>query len=74
MLKCPVCGSTRVDQNMSMYGPMNCLDCGFRVEDKNKRPNPFVVAEDTPAPPAQPPAGLGAQLAARRKSGLKKGK
>jgi DNA-directed RNA polymerase subunit RPC12/RpoP len=66
MLRCPVCGSTRIDQDMMMYGPMNCLDCGFRVEDKNARPNPFVVADDDPPPPpaAQPPPGLGEQLAA----------
>jgi hypothetical protein len=29
---------------MSFYGPMVCLDCGFRVEDKTARPNPFLEA------------------------------
>ena len=66
--KCPECGSTRIDENMSFYGPMVCLDCGFRVEDKTATPNPFLQAdsEDTPTPeeeaPESPPQSLGAAL------------
>ena len=42
--KCPRCGSVKIDEYMSLYGPMVCLDCGFRVEDKTARPNPFLEA------------------------------
>ena len=49
MLRCPQCGSTRIDQNMSFYGPMICLDCWFRVEDKTVKPNPFYVETDEEA-------------------------
>ena len=43
MLRCPKCGSTRIDQNKSFCGSMVCLDCWFRVEDKTATPNPFYV-------------------------------
>ncbi len=35
--KCPECGSTRIEQYRMPYGPMWCLECGFRVEDKTAR-------------------------------------
>jgi transcription initiation factor TFIIIB Brf1 subunit/transcription initiation factor TFIIB len=66
--KCPKCGSTRIDEIMSFYGPMYCLDCGFRVEDKTKKPNPFFSAaeEETAAQesegPEAAPQSLGAAL------------
>lgn len=44
MLRCPKCGSTQINQYRMPFGPMWCSVCGFRVEDKNKRPNPFVEA------------------------------
>ena len=75
MLRCPECGSSRVDQYMMPYGPMMCLDCGFRVEDKNAQPNPFLYEgdEEPVAPePEGPRPGLGAQMAARQ--GAKKRK
>ena len=39
---CPKCGSTNIEQYMMLYGPMWCLDCGYRVEEKSDRPNPFL--------------------------------
>jgi transcription initiation factor TFIIIB Brf1 subunit/transcription initiation factor TFIIB len=68
MAKCPECGGTQIEQYMMPYGPMWCMDCGFRVEEKMADPNPFL--NDTPdsAAPAQtegPRPGLGAQMAAR---------
>jgi hypothetical protein len=53
---------------MWFYGPMYCLDCGFRVEDKTKKPNPFFSAaeEETAAQeneePEAPSRSLGAAL------------
>ncbi len=44
MLRCPKCGSTQINQYRMPFGPMWCNVCGFRVEDKNKHPNPFVEA------------------------------
>jgi hypothetical protein len=43
--RCPRCDSTRINQFRMPYGPMWCSDCGFRVEDKNEIPNPFIEAE-----------------------------
>lgn len=43
--QCPECGSSRLDQYRMPYGAMWCTDCGFRIEDKNAIPNPFLVAE-----------------------------
>ena len=51
MWRCPKCGSTRIDQFRMLYGPMWCLDCGFRVEHKTIDPNPFFVAEEGQAAP-----------------------
>ena len=39
---CPECGSNNIEEYMMMYGPMWCLECGFRVEDKSASPNPFI--------------------------------
>lgn len=39
---CPECGSTRINQYRMPYGPIWCMDCGFRVEDKTATPNPFL--------------------------------
>ena len=67
VLRCPKCGGSRVDQYMMTTGPMVCLDCGFRVEDKTAQPNPFVYeGDDDPAAPEPegPRPGLGAQMAA----------
>jgi transcription initiation factor TFIIIB Brf1 subunit/transcription initiation factor TFIIB len=44
--RCPECGSTRIEEYRMPYGPMWCLDCGFCVEEKYAKPNPFVVRED----------------------------
>jgi hypothetical protein len=38
---CPQCGSTKIEQYMMPYGPMWCLDCGFSVEEKTDKGNPF---------------------------------
>lgn len=43
MYKCPKCKGT-INQYRMPTGPMWCIDCGFRIEDKNKHPNPFVRA------------------------------
>jgi len=53
MWRCPKCGSTRIDQFRMLYGPMWCLDCGFRVEDKTINPNPFFVAGEEQTAPDQ---------------------
>ena len=47
--RCPECGSTRLDQYRMPYGPMWCVDCGFRVEDKMAVPNPFLEGADQEA-------------------------
>jgi hypothetical protein len=62
--RCPECGSTRIEQYMMPYGPMWCMDCGFRVEDKMAQPNPFIDTDEdeTPAEPPAPPLPLGAAL------------
>jgi hypothetical protein len=64
--KCPKCGSTRIDEAMWFYGPMVCLDCGFRVEDKTARPNPFFGAaeEETAAQESEGPEALPQSLGA----------
>jgi hypothetical protein len=60
MARCPECGSSRIEQYRSPYGPMWCLDCGFRVEDKTAIPNPFMEEVDGEAdgedsePPGSP--------------------
>jgi len=46
MGRCPKCGSTQIDQYRMPYGAMWCRECGFRVEDKNAIPNPFIEAMD----------------------------
>ncbi len=47
------------------YGEMWCLDCGFRVEDKNVVPNPFFAEDATHSEPEAPiRPGLGEQMAA----------
>ncbi len=63
-LRCPWCGSDRIGTTMAMYGPMRGMACGYRVEDKNARPNPFVVAEpdEAPVPSPIPHSSLGQQL------------
>ena len=43
MYKCPECGSKRINQYRCPWGPMWCGDCGYRIENKEKEPNPFVV-------------------------------
>ena len=43
-LRCPECGSVEINQYRMPMGPMWCMKCGFRVEDKNAVPNPFVEA------------------------------
>ncbi|TFG67256.1 MAG: hypothetical protein E4H27_09225 [Anaerolineales bacterium] len=40
--RCPECGSTDINQYNMPYGPMWCMGCGFRVEEKNDQPNPFL--------------------------------
>ncbi len=60
MYKCPKCGSTQIDQYRMPFGAMWCNACGFRVEDKNQVPNPFVEAAKRAVPqvvkPNQDPA------------------
>ena len=46
MWRCPICGSTNLEQTRSIDGEMFCLDCGFRVEDKSVYPNPFFVEDE----------------------------
>lgn len=62
--RCPECGSTRIDTYLMPYGPMWCLDCGFRVEDKSAPPNPFLETEqgETTAESPAPSLPLGAAL------------
>lgn len=63
MATCPQCGSLRIETYMMMYGPMWCLDCGFRVEDKAVVPNPFLDAADMEAAARKPePLSLGDAL------------
>ena len=65
MSKCPKCGSTQIETFRMPYGPMWCMDCGFRVERKEEPGNPFIdeeVSSDAP-PPERPPA-LGEQMVA----------
>ena len=68
MEKCPECGSSRIEQYMMPYGPMWCVDCGFRVEDKTASTNPFISAEDrdqaAPSQIEQDRPMLGEQLSA----------
>ena len=64
MTKCPECGSTRIEQYMMPYGPMWCMDCGFRVEEKMDPSNPFINTDEdgTTAEPPGPPLAAGAAL------------
>lgn len=65
MYRCPICGSSRIEQYKMPYGEMWCLDCGFRVEDKNVVPNPFFAEDATHSEPEAPiRPGLGEQMAA----------
>ncbi len=64
MWRCPICGSTNLEQTRSIDGEMFCLDCGFRVEDKSVVPNPFFVEDAIhPEPEAPIRPGLGEQMA-----------
>lgn len=70
MWRCPQCGSTRLDQYRMPYGPMWCMDCLFRIEDKTITPNPFYLEEENQdSLEQQKPnqSGLGEQLAAYNK-------
>ena len=65
MWRCPICGSTNLEQTRSIDGEMFCLDCGFRVEDKSVTPNPFFVDDATRSEPEAPiRPGLGEQMTA----------
>jgi transcription initiation factor TFIIIB Brf1 subunit/transcription initiation factor TFIIB len=55
MYKCPECGGTQINQYRMPFGAMWCMTCGFRVEDKNKVPNPFVEAAKNSAKQAVEP-------------------
>jgi len=69
MWRCPKCGSTRLDQYRMPYGPMWCMDCAFRIEDKTITPNPFYAEDqkrDDPQGEKPERPGLGEQLAARK--------
>ncbi|MBN1537812.1 MAG: hypothetical protein JW908_13830 [Anaerolineales bacterium] len=70
MWRCPKCGSTRLEQYRMPYGPMWCLDCFFRVEEKSISPNPFYIEDEDQAQPSRP--GLGEQLAAGQKKKRRK--
>lgn len=35
-MNCPKCGSTNIGQYRMMSGPIWCVDCSYRVEDKEK--------------------------------------
>lgn len=75
MWRCPKCGSTRLDQYRMPYGPMWCMDCAFRVEEKTITPNPFYVADqkqDGAEGEAADQSGLGEQLAALSKKKKRK--
>ncbi|MFZ5857254.1 MAG: hypothetical protein ACOYZ6_10525 [Chloroflexota bacterium] len=54
-IQCPRCGSTEINQYRMPSGPMWCMKCGFRVEDKNAKPNPFVEAAKESAQKANTP-------------------
>ena len=72
MATCPKCGSSRIETYMMMYGPMWCLDCGFRVEDKAVVPNPFLDAADLEAAARKPePQSLGGALSQLSGAGRK---
>jgi DNA-directed RNA polymerase subunit RPC12/RpoP len=58
LYKCPKCGSAKINQYRMPFGAMWCLECGFRIEDKNKKPNPFLEKEESGAPPATPPDSM----------------
>ena len=71
MVRCPECGSTRIEEYLMPYGPMWCMDCGFGVEEKMDPSNPFIETEEpeiTAEPPA-PPLPSGAALYELLKAG-----
>jgi len=41
--QCPNCKGKIIDQYRSPFGPMWCVECGFMVEDKNVKDNPFII-------------------------------
>lgn len=43
-LRCPECGSDKINQYRMPFGAMWCRGCNYRIEDKNAQPNPFVEA------------------------------
>ena len=45
-IKCPKCNSTKIAQYRSITGPIWCIDCQFRVNQKELN-NPFIVKEIT---------------------------
>jgi transcription initiation factor TFIIIB Brf1 subunit/transcription initiation factor TFIIB len=53
MYRCPECGSQRINQWKCLEGPMVCMDCGFRIEDKTAVPNPFYVPDEEPEEPEE---------------------
>lgn len=46
--KCPQCGSDKINTYRMPTGPMWCDQCGFRVERKEDKPNPFYAEEGHP--------------------------
>ena len=54
-LKCPQCGSVEINQYRMPTGPMWCMKCEFRVEDKTAVPNPFVETAKESAQGANAP-------------------
>ena len=51
-IKCPKCGSGKIDQYRMPTGPIWCEVCGFRVEQKEIR-NPFIHNQPAPEPSAE---------------------
>ena len=45
ILKCPKCGSSNINQFRCLDGPIWCEDCGYRVENKEKK-NPFFKSKE----------------------------
>ncbi|HEY53123.1 MAG TPA: hypothetical protein G4N94_06665 [Caldilineae bacterium] len=73
MYRCPKCGSRRIDQWICPEGPMICMDCGFRIEDKTVNPNPFYVPDEEPEEPEErlPLGELLARMAMEKHRGKK---
>jgi transcription initiation factor TFIIIB Brf1 subunit/transcription initiation factor TFIIB len=73
MWRCPICGSTNLEQTRSIDGEMFCRDCGFRVEDKSVFPNPFFVEDEPSSKPEVPTLpSLGEQMVVLYKPNMKK--